>query len=83
MVWPTVPALPSCSMPVNISITSAATMLAAWAGRCARERSASLVIVVATTVAKKKSPPTIRLRSFGEASAASLASSAAMTEAYV
>mmetsp|Transcript_20223 Transcript_20223/g.51201 ORF Transcript_20223/g.51201 Transcript_20223/m.51201 type:complete len:312 (-) Transcript_20223:1616-2551(-) len=65
MDWCAEPALPSCSIPVSSSITCAVTWLATGAATCWRERSASLVSVVATTVARKKSPPTSIVRSLG------------------
>mmetsp|Transcript_32711 Transcript_32711/g.73902 ORF Transcript_32711/g.73902 Transcript_32711/m.73902 type:complete len:301 (-) Transcript_32711:909-1811(-) len=76
------PALPSCSRPVSSSITSAEIMLAVAGGRCSRVRSASFASVVATTVARKKSPPTSSARSLGSPSADDLLSSSAVCEAY-
>ena len=73
------PALPSCSMPVSSNITWAVTWLATAAATCWRERSASFVSVVATTVARKKSPPTSMPRSLGKLlSAEALLSSSAV-----
>ena len=52
------PDCPSCSSPVRMSTTSAATKLAVCGCKWLRVRSASLVKVVATTVARNESPPT-------------------------
>eukprot|EP00965_Chrysotila_dentata_P032673 1088698-Pleurochrysis_carterae.AAC.3 len=57
-------------------------MLAAIGGTCARERSASLDSVVATTVARKKSPPRRSPRSLGAPGSMHALSSPAICDAY-